>query len=93
MFSLKKRLLHEILTSVGSSVVCLTLLVFRNLLHDLHFLLFAGLFFFFTCKGSIFHRIVLYLIEATLWIFEAEQQHLNLYESINGAVGNVALLW
>lgn len=46
LFSLKKRLLHAILTCIGSFVVCLRLLVFRNLLHDLHFLLFAGGVFF-----------------------------------------------
>ena len=36
----------------------------------------------------------MYFIELSvfsLWIFEAEQ-HLNLCESINGAVGNVSLL-
>ena len=35
---------------------------------------------------------MLYLIEATSWIFE-EEQHLNLYESINGVMGNVAFFW
>ena len=42
LFSLKKILLHVLLTCISSFVVCLQLFGFRNLLHDLHVLLFPG---------------------------------------------------
>lgn len=57
LFSLKKRLLHAILTCIGSFVVCLRLLVFRNLLHDLHFLLFAGGVVFLIVRGTSFTEL------------------------------------
>jgi len=44
-------------------------------------------FFFLVVRGMYFIELSVF----SLWIFEAEQ-HLNLCESINGAVGNVSLL-